>query len=100
MLLKIILRFLFPLLVSITQIPELHAKSMVEIIYIYTRSPATFPVTPCLRSLSIFKCKVTKRDLNAFLKHLQSRRESSYTVGGNVNWCSRYGEQYRGSLKN
>ena len=22
------------------------------------------------------------------------RRETSYTVGGNVNWCSHYGEQY------
>ena len=28
------------------------------------------------------------------------RREPSYTVGGNVNWYSRYGEQYGGSLKN
>ena len=27
-------------------------------------------------------------------------RELSYTVGGNVNWCSHYGEQYGGSLKN
>ena len=26
------------------------------------------------------------------------KRESSYTVGGNVNWCSHYGEQYGGSL--
>ena len=26
------------------------------------------------------------------------KRESSYTVGGNVNWCSPYGEQYGGSL--
>ena len=80
---KKMLRSLFPLLH-----PKLHAKSMVEIIYVYTRSPATSLVTPCLRSLSIFKFKVTKRDLNAFLKHLQSRREPSYIVGGNVNWCS------------
>ena len=28
------------------------------------------------------------------------RRELSYTVGGNVNWYSHYGEQYGGSLKN
>jgi len=28
------------------------------------------------------------------------RREPSYTVDGNVNWYSRYGEQYGGSLKN
>ena len=27
------------------------------------------------------------------------KREPSYTVGGNVNWCSHYGEQYRGSKK-
>ena len=27
------------------------------------------------------------------------RRESSYTVGGNVNWHSDYGEQYEGFLK-
>ena len=27
------------------------------------------------------------------------RREPSYTVGGNVNWYSHYGEQYKGSLK-
>ena len=28
------------------------------------------------------------------------KREPSYTVGGNVNWCSHYGEQYGDSLKN
>ena len=28
------------------------------------------------------------------------KREPSYTVGGNVNWCSHYGEQYGHSLKN
>ena len=28
------------------------------------------------------------------------KKERSYTVGGNVNWCSHYGEQYRSSLKN
>ena len=28
------------------------------------------------------------------------RREPSYTVGGDVNWYSHYGEQYRGSLIN
>ena len=26
-------------------------------------------------------------------------KEPSYTVGGNVNWCSHYGEQDGGSLK-
>ena len=28
------------------------------------------------------------------------KRESSNTVGGNVNWCSHYGKQYGGSSKN
>ena len=28
------------------------------------------------------------------------RREPPYTVDGNVNWYSHYGEQYEGSLKN
>ena len=28
------------------------------------------------------------------------KREPSYTVGGNANWCSDYGEQYGGVLKN
>ena len=27
-------------------------------------------------------------------------KEPSYTVGGNVNWYSHYGEQYGGSFKN
>ena len=27
------------------------------------------------------------------------KREPSYTVRGNVNWCSHCGEQYGGSLK-
>ena len=27
------------------------------------------------------------------------KKEPSYTFGGNVNWCSHYGEQYEGSLK-
>ena len=26
-------------------------------------------------------------------------KETSYTVCGNMNWCSHYGEQYGGSLK-
>ena len=30
---------------------------------------------------------------------IMEKKESSYTVGGNVDWCSHYGEQYGGSLK-
>ena len=28
------------------------------------------------------------------------KRELSYTVNGNVNWCSHYEKQYRGSSRN
>ena len=28
------------------------------------------------------------------------KREPSYTVGENVNWCSHYGKEYGSSLKN
>ena len=27
------------------------------------------------------------------------KTEPSSTVGGNINWCSHFGEQYRGSSK-
>ena len=27
------------------------------------------------------------------------KSKSSYTVGGNVNWCNHYGKHYRGSSK-
>ena len=27
-------------------------------------------------------------------------RKPSHTVSGNVNWCSHYGKQYEGSLRN
>ena len=28
------------------------------------------------------------------------KKEPSYAVGGNINWCSNYREEYGGSLKN
>ena len=33
------------------------------------------------------------------LERVWRKRELSYTVAGNVNWCSHFGKQYRGSLK-
>ena len=30
----------------------------------------------------------------------EEKKELSYTVSGNINWCSHYGEQDAGSLKN
>ena len=44
------------------------------------------------------------KDLSNYLQTINAgkgveKREPSCTVGGNVNWCSHYGEQYGGSLK-
>ena len=39
----------------------------------------------------------TKRQPNQKMGR-RPKREPSYTVGGNVNWYSHYGEQYGGSL--
>ena len=33
------------------------------------------------------------------LERVSGRKEPSYTVGRNVNWCSHYGKQYGSSLK-
>ena len=30
---------------------------------------------------------------------MKKREPFSYTIGGDVNWCSHYGKQYRGCLK-
>ena len=32
-------------------------------------------------------------------KDVKGKKETSYTVSGNVNWCNQYGKQYIGSLK-
>ena len=49
------------------------------------------PVSEWLSSKSIQITKVGK-DVE--------KTEPSYTVGGNINWCSHYGKLYRISLKN
>ena len=62
----------------------------------------------------IEKCKPKQRDTTSFqsewtwLKGVQiinageavEKSEPSYTLGGNVNWCSHYGKQYGSSSKN
>ena len=45
-----------------------------------------------VRMAIIQKTKLTKADAE--------KREPSFTVGGNVNWCSHYRKQYGGSSKN
>ena len=45
--------------------------------------------------MTIIKKSITLNDEEAV-----ERRKPSYTVDGNVDWYSHYGEQYRGSLQN
>ena len=57
----------------------------------------------------IFRARVLEWGTIAFSDLLQwlssnpgngvKKRESSYTVGENINWCSHYGKQYVGSSK-
>ena len=50
-----------------------------------------------LEQLSSKKKKGKKENLQTNAREGVEKRESSYTVGGNVNW---YGEQYEGPFKN
>ena len=43
---------------------------------------------------------IVKKSANNNTADAVEEREPAYTVGGNVNWYSHYGEQYESSLKN
>ena len=57
---------------------------------------------------SILQWGITHTSQMAIIKHWQminaregvGKREPSYTVGGNENWCNPYGESHRGASKN
>ena len=42
---------------------------------------------------------IIKRSINNVSESMQKKRESLYTVGGNVSWCNHQGEQYGSSSK-
>ena len=49
--------------------------------------------------LTWVRIAIIKKSTNNYLeRHVE--KEPSYTVEGNVNWCSHYEEQYGDSLKN
>ena len=50
--------------------------------------------------LTRVRMAIIKKSTNIKLWRGCGERKPSYTVGGNVNWYSHYGEQYGGSLKN
>ena len=60
-----------------------------------------------LREMQIkttMKCHLTQLRVDIIKKSVSAggdveTRKPSDTVGGNTNWCSRYGKQYVGSLK-
>ena len=57
---------------------------------------------------TIMRCHLTLVRMPITEKNLQTinagegteKKESSYTAGGNVNWCGHYGKEYGVSLKN
>ena len=51
--------------------------------------------------LTLVRTAITKKSTNnKCWRRLWRKGNPPYTVGGNVNWCSHYGEEYGGSLKN
>ena len=50
--------------------------------------------------LTLVRMAIIKKSTNSKCWRGVEKREPSCTVGGNVNWCRHYGEQYGGSLKN
>jgi len=42
---------------------------------------------------------IKKSVKNKCWRRCREKREAAYTVGGNVSWCSHYGEQYENFLK-
>ena len=42
---------------------------------------------------------IKKSVKNSCWRRCREKREAAYTVGGNVSWCSHYGEQYENFLK-
>ena len=57
------------------------------------------------KKVNIIKFKNSKKEKQKIIQTINAgegveKREPFYTVGGNVNWYSRYGEEYGGSLIN
>ena len=50
--------------------------------------------------MAIIEKSANNNNNNNINKRECGERKPSYTVGGNVNWYSHYGEQYEGFLKN
>ena len=48
--------------------------------------------------LTLFRMAIIKKSTKTNVGKSMEKRELFYTVGGNVNWCSYYGEQYRVSI--
>ena len=49
--------------------------------------------------LTLVRMAIIKSLQTINAREVLDKREPSYTVGGNENWYSYYGEQYGGSLK-
>ena len=43
--------------------------------------------------------RLSSKSLQIINARESMEKDPSYTAGGNVNWCSHYGEQYGGSSK-
>jgi len=53
----------------------------------------------CPSKLPLVRMVINKKSTNNKCWRRCGEKETSYTVGGNVNWCSHCGKQYGVSLK-
>ena len=49
--------------------------------------------------LTLVRMAIIKKSTTVYAGEGVEKKEPSYTVGGNVNWCSHNGKHYGGSLK-
>ena len=50
--------------------------------------------------LTLVRMATIKKSTNKNSAEDVEKREASYNVGGDINWSSHYGKQYRGSFTN
>ena len=50
--------------------------------------------------LTLVTMVIIRKSTNKNTEERVEEKEPSYSVGGSMNWCSHYGEQYGGPLKN